>query len=478
MRKTLTHCLASLVLLSSMNIAPVFATCGGGGGGGDGGMGSNSRIYNVPWLRPIAGETPKEGVIIYWLPADLQESQTSPLRNSRMLALSASQCVSLLVEEPGSPDSAKIAALAKVSELPLVVMTTPDGTVIGKVEARFKAIDVASVEQMLAAELQKRGDELKAHIDAGKSKEDSGDKDGAITEFKAVYDQRCLFPKRAREAIRELKRLGVNDLAAVPDPPNFDPVFSAKIAKVMKDGLQAETNFKFDDAERLYLEAQKMDPADPAPRRYLGELYRHHIGDWVKARDEFNAILAMKSDPLSRAVALHGLGKMTIHDGEFKKGEALMERSVKTFPLALAYRNLAVYWNSEGDPVKADEYIKDALSIDPKDPYNLVFAAALEAKTGHSEDALKIATENEALLPASYNLAAIYAQKGEKEKALALLKRHFYLYERTANVRSKEMMEARVDAVFDSIVHDPAFLALTVHADGKLPMRDTMKQRQ
>ena len=28
----------------------------------------------------------------------------------------------------------------------------------------------------------------------------------------------------------------------------------------------------------------------------------------------------MPADPLSRAVALHGLGKMTIHDGEFKKG--------------------------------------------------------------------------------------------------------------------------------------------------------------
>ena len=33
--------------------------------------------------------------------------------------------------------------------------------------------------------------------------------------------------------------------------------------------------------------------------------------------------------------------------------------------------------------------------------------------------ALKIAQENEALLPASYNLAAIYAQLGQKQKALS-----------------------------------------------------------
>ena len=37
-------------------------------------------------------------------------------------------------------------------------------------------------------------------------------------------------------------------------------------------------------------------------------------------------------------------------------------------------------------------------------------------------------------------------------------------------VRSKEMMEARVDAVFASIVKDPAFITLTAGADGKLPM--------
>jgi len=37
-------------------------------------------------------------------------------------------------------------------------------------------------------------------------------------------------------------------------------------------------------------------------------------------------------------------------------------------------------------------------------------------------------------------------------------------------VRAKEMMEARVDAVFDSLRQDSQFLALTSGADGKLPM--------
>jgi hypothetical protein len=92
------------------------------------------------------------------------------------------------------------------------------------------------------------------------------------------------------------------------------------------------------------------------------------------------------------------------------------------------------------------------------------------AASGHGDEALKIARANVNLLPASYNLAAIYAQNGQREKALAFLKRHFYQYERYQAVRSKEMMEARVDAVFDSLRQDSAFLALTRDADGRLMM--------
>jgi tetratricopeptide (TPR) repeat protein len=176
----------------------------------------------------------------------------------------------------------------------------------------------------------------------------------------------------------------------------------------------------------------------------------------------------MPADPLSRAVAQHGLGKMTIHEGDFKKGLGLMEASVQTYPLALAYRNLAVYWNSEGDSAKTDYYVQKALKLDPEDSYNLIFAAAYMAGNGQGEAALKIARENEAMLPASYNLAAIYAQTGQREKALSLLKRHFFEYERYQAVRSKEMMEARVDAVFVTLKNDPEFVALTSGADGRL----------
>jgi tetratricopeptide (TPR) repeat protein len=286
-----------------------------------------------------------------------------------------------------------------------------------------------------------------------------------------VLEQKCLFPGKAKDATKALKKLGVTDVTEIFDGPILDRGRGAKIERVLRDGLRAENAAKYVEAGWLYSEAHRMDPADPVPMRYLGELYRHHTGEWDKARETFDAILAMQSDPMSRAVALHGLGKMTIHEGEFKKGLALMEQSVETYPLALAYRNLSVYWNSEGDAAKADYYVKKALALDPTDPYNLVFAAAFIAGNGHGEEALKIARENETLLPASYNLAAVYAQAGQKEKALALLKRHFFEYERYQAVRSKEMMEARVDAVFASLKQDPAFVALTDAADGTLKVQ-------
>ena len=106
---------------------------------------------------------------------------------------------------------------------------------------------------------------------------------------------------------------------------------------------------------------------------------------------------------------------------------------------------------------KADDYTK-ALALDPEEPFNVVFAAAFAAGDGgeRARAALKVAEANEDLMCASYNLAAIHAQLGDRNKALALLKRHFFEYEKYDAVRSKEMMEARVDAVFASIIKDPS----------------------
>jgi tetratricopeptide (TPR) repeat protein len=466
---------AALFMVILLLPAPDWATCGGGGGGGTGGMRGGApggmgseEVYQVPWKLVKPEEAPTAGgLVVYWFPSSAQEFQKSSLRNSRSLSLYATQCITMGVADAGTALGQKFLSGDK---LPVVVLAKSDGTVINKLQNDNGFLKVDRVEKLVESEMKQREEAVKNELKAAKEKAKSGDKDGAIPLYKSVLEEKCLFPGKAKDAAKELKKLGVDAAVKLFDAPVMEPGKSTKIEALMKRGLAAEMNEKYEEAERLYSEARRMDPADPAPLRFLGELYRHHLGEWDKARVTFQAILDMPADPLSRAVALHGIGKMTIHEGNFLAGLHLMEDSVGEYPLALAYRNLAVYWNSEGDVAKAEYYTREATKLDPGDPYNLVFAAAFLAGHGHGDEALKIARENEGMLPASYNLAAIYAQLGQKQKALDLLERHFFQYERYEAVRSKEMMEARVDAVFASLREDAQFIALTAAADGKLPV--------
>jgi tetratricopeptide (TPR) repeat protein len=485
MKTKLSRTLAtSLIIVFSLS--PVWATCGGGGGGGTGGVaGGNSggsgpapTVYNVPWKIWEAKPVPAKGLVLYWFPATNEELKKSSLRASRILSLYSAQCISMTIADFRMPEMQPIVGESKP---PVAVLANPEGAPIAKVENTDGKLKVEQVEKVVDGEMKHREATLDEQLKAGKEKAKAGDNTAAIAVLKPVAEERCLFPKKAKEATRELKKLGVEEIGSIPAlTPVFDAQQSARIEQVMRNGLRAEIAERYVSAEKLYTQAHLMDPADPTPLRYLGELYRHHLGDWEKARATFDAILNMPADPIARAVALHGLGKMTIHEGQFKKGLSLMEQSVAEFPLALAYRNLAVYWNSEGDLEQGNAYTQKALALDPKDPYNLVFAAVFMAASGHGDEALKIARANRSLMPASYNLAAIYAQTGHKQEALALLQRHFFQYERYQTVRAKEMMEARVDAVFDSLRQDSSFLALTRGADGRLqmPMRAVKGMQQ
>ena len=466
--------LLSLLLVTLFSLSPAFATCGGGGGGGGGGMNSSSspQVYYVPWKVREPKDPPAAGLVLYWFPLTNEELKKSSLRESRQLSLYASQCISMELADFRTPAGARLVGDSKP---PVAVLATPEGDAVGKAENAGGILKVSEVEKLVSAEVKKREGALDEKLRGAREKAKAGDTAAAVALLRPVLGEKCMFPGKAKDAAKELKKLGIKEVtvAAVAPRPVFDPVRSARIERVMHEGLNAEVAARYPEAERLYGLAHRLDPADPTPMRYLGELYRHHTGEWGKARAVFEAILRMPADPLSRAVAQHGLGKMTIHDGEFKKGLGLLEASVKTYPLPLAYRNLAVFWNSERDRVKTARYVQRALALDPEDPYNLIFAAAFMAGSGRGEEALKIARENEGLLSASYNLAAVYAQVGQREKALTMLRRHFFEFERYRAVRAKEMMEARVDAVFSSLRGDVDFVALTRGADGKLPLPST-----
>ena len=95
----------AVALLAMFFVQSTFATCGGGGGGGGGGVsgsssgGPSAPVYPVPWKIRKATDAPATGLVLYWFPASEAELKNSSLRQSRILSLYASQCVSMEVSD-------------------------------------------------------------------------------------------------------------------------------------------------------------------------------------------------------------------------------------------------------------------------------------------------------------------------------------------------------------------------------------------
>jgi len=62
-----------------------------------------------------------------------------------------------------------------------------------------------------------------------KDKAKAGDKEGAIPLLKSVTEQKCLFPGKAKDAAKELKKLGVEASGQFFDAPVMDRAQSAKL---------------------------------------------------------------------------------------------------------------------------------------------------------------------------------------------------------------------------------------------------------
>ena len=468
--------IAAIVFSLALDSSPVLATCGGGGGGGVGGARAGgttgpaeTEAYHVPWTVVGPNEVVPGGALgVFWFPASAAEAKGSSLLTSRTLSVLSARCVALAIV---TPDNAPVRQKYGIPEVGSgVVIVDGNSAEIGRVDPDGKPIAAGPVEKLLSAELDKREDAAKSTLELANEKIKQNDVDAAAAILTQIWEQHCLVPDVAKKAAKALKKIGhpieVGDAGAREGrAPDLSSSTTMEIVRTMNAGLAAEREGRIGEARRLYATASRIDPADATPLRFLGELYRHEIGDWTGARALFERVLAMPADPISRAVALHGLGKMTIHDGRFAEGLALFQQSLDAFPLPLTYRNLAVYWNSEKDHQKAHAYVQKAIALDPDDDYNQIFAATYFVELGRPDEARAIALRHEGLLSASYNLAVIHAQLGDKDKALALLRRHFTVYEQFDAVRAKEMQEARDDVAFATLQKDQVFIAMTAKAD-------------
>src|SRR5436853_1926632 len=247
--------LAFALLLPSL---PAAATCGGGGGGGTGGVvpdlgGGQPTVYRVAWKVLSAGaERPQAHLAVYWFPTSPEEARSSPLQTSRSLSLAGGRCVAMAIVP--SDNQALHEAFKAPAGTPLVVLANPDGTDVARVAATDGKLDVKAVEKLLATALEDREIDLKEHLDAAEKKA-AADRDGAVADYRRIWDQRCLFPSLGRRAAKALKKLGVTvdeaalhllgpDGLADPDVRGHNPGVEA----TLRQGLDAEIAARYRDA--------------------------------------------------------------------------------------------------------------------------------------------------------------------------------------------------------------------------------------
>src|SRR5437773_847326 len=86
----------------------------------------------VPWHFLEKGAVfPKAPVVLYWLPASIEETKRSPLLMSHILFDDALRCVNLLIVLP--EDSATIAKLGAIGKLPMAVVADGEGKMVRSV---------------------------------------------------------------------------------------------------------------------------------------------------------------------------------------------------------------------------------------------------------------------------------------------------------------------------------------------------------
>jgi hypothetical protein len=175
----------------------------------------------VPW-KFLEKRAPllKAPIVLYWLPASLEETKRSPLASSHALLEVTARCVGLEIVAPD--DAVTIEKLGATGNLPMAVIVDSQGSVVRAVTSSRGVLSASAVEQMLADELSARDEAVYSQLIEAKRRAGIGEKETSIALYKKIWDDRCLYPLLGNEAQRALKELGVI-VHETPAPPPFDP---------------------------------------------------------------------------------------------------------------------------------------------------------------------------------------------------------------------------------------------------------------
>ncbi len=188
----------------------------------------NPKQHLVPWrflengaalvIRFVTKTATVTGpVVLYWLPASLDEVEKSPLLTSHVLLEESLRCVGMEIVLPAN--ASIIDKLGAAGSLPAALLVDGHGSVIRRVN---NVRGASAVERMLTDELNARDEAMYRDITEAKRRASAGEKASAIELYKKIWDDRCLFPLAGSEAQSALKALGVT-VHETPTPPPADP---------------------------------------------------------------------------------------------------------------------------------------------------------------------------------------------------------------------------------------------------------------
>jgi hypothetical protein len=165
------------------------------------------RLSFVPWRVLDHAEAPAPSLLsLYWIPSAPDDLKRSDLVTSSVLLGYAARCVSMQVIR--ADDDARIERLGAAGQLPAAVLTDVQGNIVSRVTTTDgRPLTADEVERMVRDAIDTREVGCERLLDSANKLVDAGDQDGAVLLYRKVVEQRCAFPRLAKEAQRALKRI-------------------------------------------------------------------------------------------------------------------------------------------------------------------------------------------------------------------------------------------------------------------------------
>ena len=164
----------------------------------------DNRLSFVPWrVLEIADPAPSSLLVLYWIPSSPEELKRSSLVTSPVLLGYAARCVAMHIVRVD--DSARIKHFGATDQLPAAVLIDVRGQIVSRITTQDGAgeLHAGEVEKMVRDTIDTREMECVRMLDSAKDM----DPQNAADVYRKVIEQRCAFPRLAKEAQRALKKI-------------------------------------------------------------------------------------------------------------------------------------------------------------------------------------------------------------------------------------------------------------------------------